>query len=102
MDGEPENKAKKTAEMVWNNKGKIALGAAGIGVGIFLMNRSKKNDDLPHGEYELNSPRYPDAEDPVAGKDLVMRFFDEDGNQYKNDIRCTQLFADDWCDTFEP
>lgn len=37
-----KNKAKKAAEMVWNNKGKIALGAAGIGVGIFLMNRSKK------------------------------------------------------------
>lgn len=91
-----KNKAKKTAETVWNNKGKIALGAAGIGVGIFLMNRSKKNDDLSHEKYELDSPRYPDAEDPVLGKDMVMRFFDEDGNQYRDDISCTQLFADDW------
>lgn len=91
-----KNNAKKAAEMVWNNKGKIALGAAGIGVGIFLMNRSKKNNDLPHGEYELDSPLYPDAEDPVAGKELVMRFFDKDGNQYKDDIDCYQSYADDF------
>lgn len=90
-----KEKAKKTAEVVWKNKGKIALGAAGIGVGIFLAKRPK-NDDRMQGEYELNSPRYPDAEDPAVGKDIIMRFFDEDGNQYKDDIRCTQLFADDW------
>lgn len=91
-----KNNAKKAAEMVWNNKGKIALGAAGIGVGIFLMNRSKKDDDLPHEKYELDSPRYPGAEDPVAGKELVMRFFDKDGNQYKDDIDCYQSYADDF------
>lgn len=90
-----KEKAKKTAEVIWKNKGKIALGAAGVGVGIFLAKRPKNNGQM-QGEYEPDSPLYPDAEDPVAGKELVMRFFDKDGNQYKDDVGCYQSYADDF------